>query len=280
MKILSRFVLGLFLLASAVEAGQWERVDIHLKDAPVVEVLHHFGVLGGAEVEIDPAIHGVISLDLTQVSWPTALDAVCQSSGCRWSLLSGEPRQLRIDPAVLPPSDDPLSNKITLKLKNADARETLSVFGRVAGREVVFEGSISGRVSITLEEVSARTALAAVCEQLRCRIELQEGPPRQLVLHPIDIDSSSPALGTRGLLAEPIDLRLEGVAAAPLFKSFAQLLGVKLRRSSRVDGATSLEIDKQPIEQALSLACAQLHCQWSLRSISGDLTLDIQPDDA
>ncbi|HEV7785410.1 MAG TPA: hypothetical protein VGQ28_08750 [Thermoanaerobaculia bacterium] len=73
-----------------------EPIDLRVTDADGRDVLKTFGEILSAQVEVDPAIAGKLSLDLEAAPCGQALDKVCQALGCDWVLLDGPPRLLKV----------------------------------------------------------------------------------------------------------------------------------------------------------------------------------------
>jgi type II secretory pathway component GspD/PulD (secretin) len=67
-----------------------EAISIKVVNADLQNLLKTFGQLVGAEVVLDPALTGKISVDLPNTPWDKGLDTVCKQAGCTWSLTDGE----------------------------------------------------------------------------------------------------------------------------------------------------------------------------------------------
>jgi type II secretory pathway component HofQ len=64
-------------------------IDLRVTNADVREVLQTFGEIVGAKAMVDPAIQGTATFTLENTPWNKALDAVCATAGCEWSLDGG-----------------------------------------------------------------------------------------------------------------------------------------------------------------------------------------------
>ncbi len=62
-----------------------EPIDIKVTDAEIQDVLKTFVEIGGIKAMIDPAIHGTVTLNLENILYERALDAVCEQAACEWS---------------------------------------------------------------------------------------------------------------------------------------------------------------------------------------------------
>ncbi len=72
-----------------------EPIDLKVTDAPTQDVLKTFAQILGAKAAVDPAIKGTVTFNLEATPSRQALDAVCASAGCEWSLDGGV---LRVTP--------------------------------------------------------------------------------------------------------------------------------------------------------------------------------------
>ena len=78
------------------KADAREVIDIRVTNADVQDLIKTFGELVGAEVVLDPAVTGKVSLDLRNTPWSQGLDTVCKQAGCAWSLSGGEKGEKKV----------------------------------------------------------------------------------------------------------------------------------------------------------------------------------------
>ncbi|BAC88861.1 secretin N-terminal domain-containing protein [Gloeobacter violaceus] len=76
--------------------------------------------------------------------------------------------------AQTPPQVSP-EERVSLKVRDGDVKDTLALLGRVARANVVTESSVSGRVSLNLEQVTFNDALTAVAQVAGLTINKSEG---------------------------------------------------------------------------------------------------------
>jgi type II secretory pathway component GspD/PulD (secretin) len=80
------------------------RVSLDFKGAPLDQVMEHYAAILESELEIDPDLEGwTVTFTVDNVSVLTSLNTICESAGCTWDLLEGDPPVLRVTPAA-PPS--------------------------------------------------------------------------------------------------------------------------------------------------------------------------------
>jgi type II secretory pathway component GspD/PulD (secretin) len=84
--------------APAAKPGPKEPLDLKVTKAKGREILMTFGQILSAEVVLDPAIDGTVTLDLENTPWDQALDAVCAALGCNWELVEAPKRVLKVVP--------------------------------------------------------------------------------------------------------------------------------------------------------------------------------------
>jgi len=162
--------------AQAAEARLGERIDLDLEAAPAEQVLSVFAQVLGATPEIEPDVQGEISITLFNVTARTALNATCESLGCRWRLVPGDPARLIVEPLPQPRGPEPDRDaSLSLELDRVAARDAFETLARVSGLSVVLEPGVEGEISLTLAERKIDEILDRFCQQIDCRWQIQEG---------------------------------------------------------------------------------------------------------
>jgi type II secretory pathway component GspD/PulD (secretin) len=72
-----------------------EPIDLKVTDADARDVLKTFAEILRVQAAVDPAVQGTVTFNLEATPCNQALDAVCRSAGCEWSLDGGV---LRVTP--------------------------------------------------------------------------------------------------------------------------------------------------------------------------------------
>ena len=177
--------LSLFLAATAAwGAGQGLDEPIDLDVVQALGMFELFARTAGLELAIDPAVaEKALTLRVERVRVRTALDAACDSLGCRWWADAGK---LHVEAkAVAPPKavEKPalLDEPIDLAVTKARAADVLRTFGEILGVQVDIEDEVGGEVTLDLQATPVRAALDAVCKRLSCRWHIEEGARRRLV---------------------------------------------------------------------------------------------------
>lgn len=150
------------------------RVNVALADSAPDKAFEGLATMIGLEAEVEPGLDDKITVRLNNVRMRTVLDAVCESVGCRWSVVAGTPAKLHIRP--LPKHSSPkvtaLEEPIDLKVTKANVRQMLQTFGQILGVEVALDPGISGTVSFELDHVPVGQALDRVCDMVGCAWKL------------------------------------------------------------------------------------------------------------
>lgn len=247
---------------------QHEPFSIDLVSADLRDVLQSFEMMSESRLEVAPEVDGKVTVRLTEVSWPTALDAVCESAGCSWRLRGSDPRRLEVGPRASGRLPEGLDAPIRLRLDHVPARQAFTTIAAATGRELATEGDFTTPVSLTLDGVTAETALTALCEGLGCEWSLRRDETLQL-RRTAPRASAGGAAGEisadlRDRLRRSLDLSLAGAPLGAVLQSFGQILEVPVEIEDGVEGSVTIELDGSPVAAALDAVCAANGCRWSL----------------
>lgn len=153
------------------------RVNVALADSAPEEAFKGLATMIGLEAEVEPGLDDKITVQLDNVRMRTVLDAVCESVGCRWSVVGGNPAKLRIRPLAeqSAPKTTALKEPIDLRVTKANVRQVLQTFGAILGMEVELDPGITGQVTFDLRKVPVGEALDRVCDMAGCAWKLEDG---------------------------------------------------------------------------------------------------------
>lgn len=153
------------------------KVNVALADSAPEEAFKGLATMIGLEAEVEPGLKDKITVRLNNVRMRTVLDAVCESVGCRWSVVGGTPAKLHIRPLSerSAPKTTALKEPIDLRVTKANVRQVLQTFGQILGVEVELDPGITGQVSFDLDHVPVGQALDRVCEMAGCAWKLDDG---------------------------------------------------------------------------------------------------------
>jgi type II secretory pathway component GspD/PulD (secretin) len=128
-----------------------KRLAVNFTDAPAQEAIARIAADLVVDVQLDRSVNGRVTLVAPTIRAKTALDAVCESLGCRWSFLPGtawilsvvpaSPEQGKVEPASL-------HSPLTLKLHGVDIKDFLRAFGAMIGMEMRIDPKVAGTVDV------------------------------------------------------------------------------------------------------------------------------------
>lgn len=203
---------AVILLASGPAAtggdGFDERITLDLEDAPLREVFAIYEEILNLGLDVDPAIDGTITISFENVTVRTSLNAICESAGCRWERVDGDPATLRIDRDASTPGrgeagndrDDSrrraiaahgpeaasrlMESPVSIELDEANATKVLGVAAKIVGAKLLMDRRL-GEKTVTIHTSAAPLSevLDTVCDDLGCAWELTEGDPPVLRVH-------------------------------------------------------------------------------------------------
>lgn len=153
------------------------RVNVALADSTPEKAFEGLATMIGLEAEVEPGLDDKITVRLDNVRMRTVLDAVCESVGCRWSVVGGTPAKLRIQPLAERPAAKAavLQEPVDLRVTKANVRQVLQTFGQILGVEVELDPGITGQVTFDLDNAPVGQALDRVCEMAGCAWKLNDG---------------------------------------------------------------------------------------------------------
>ncbi len=165
-----------------------ERISIELVEADPGDALRSFSQLTGMQFVVDPALHTPFTATLRNVRVRTGLDVLCESVGCTWREVPGSPTSVRVtglpdatSSEPPPPVAEALSQKISLQLKAAAAKDVFASFQVILGGELELAPEVAGEITVHLEAVPVRAALDAVCAQLGCSWGVDTSAPKPVL---------------------------------------------------------------------------------------------------
>jgi len=174
-------VLGLAPLAAAhsAEIHLEERIDLNVTDADAGKLFQTFGQLTGARIDLDPQFQVArkVSIRLDNVTVGTALNAICESIGCRWRLKDGA---IGIGPVRArehhESSASDLEAKIDLRVTDADLQGVMQTIAQVLDAELVYDDAIAkAKLSLDMGQQSIAAVLDAACAPSGCKWKFVTG---------------------------------------------------------------------------------------------------------
>ena len=164
-----------------------------------------------------------------------------------------------------------LRQRIDLDLVDAAPADVFGTFATMLGAQLDLSAAVSGKISVRLQNVTAETALGAVCESIGCRSELEWG--ERPVLRILPVVSTVPeerGVALRESLDSPMSISLKDAAAMDVLVSLSRMLKAELRVQVGTFQTVTLELQGVPAKQALDAVGALLKVRWDLREETAD----------
>jgi hypothetical protein len=164
------------------------RISLNLNKAPTSALPPLFAQLLGADVEIEFAAEGNVSLVFDDITVRTSLNAYCESVGCRWELDDGDPPRLRFLEDVLAERleaeeqrEVPRDLPISLDLTDAPAHQVFGLAAEILGAEPFLDPLLKEhKITIECEEEPIEELLDEMCAIVGCRWTLSDDDPPRL----------------------------------------------------------------------------------------------------
>lgn len=170
------------------------------------------------------------------------------------------------------PSTSVLNERIDIHLREAAAEEVMKMFGQIFEAEVDLDPGVQGAVTITLNNVTVRTALTATCESLGCQWRFLPAEPARLIIEP----QPQPQRAQPGAEA-PLTLELDHVTARDAFEAIARISGLHIILEPGVEGELSVSLTDRKVGEVLDQLCRQLDCRWKMTVESEGTWLRVAP---
>lgn len=244
---------------NAAQLDPDELIDLDLESAPLDQTLLSFAQISGSQLDLDPAAQGAVTATFESTPWRKVLGAICAEHSLNCEILSGEPPVLRVrttattEGAAAQPG---YAQGIDMSLKKADLRETLKVFGAIAGREVIVDEGITGTVTIELQDAPWTVVLEEICNLSGCRVEWSETVLR---IHPVDDSAARKA--SAHFAQTPLTEAFETLAALPIFGPLGQ---PEVELDAGLTGSLTLSLEDVHWLDALNAVCRRAACRWQL----------------
>lgn len=159
-----------------------------------------------------------------------------------------------------------LRQRIDLDLVDASPADVFGTFATMLGAKLELSAAVSGKISVRLQNVTAETALGAVCESIGCRSELRWGESPLLRILPVVLPVPEPmAPALRQSLDSPMSVSLQDAAAMDVLVSISRMLEAELRIQEGTTQTVTLELQGVPARQALDAVGALIRMDWDLR---------------
>lgn len=149
------------------------RVSVDFKAARAQDVLKTLASVASLQLVITDDEFSLVTITLNNVSVRTALEAVCETAGCKWTVSDGTPAVLKVTRA---PGERKLEIKsnLSVHLKTALFEQAFRTLASYLQVDIVIEGKLPVKsVTLSVKEGTTTTLLDALCKAASCtwRIE-------------------------------------------------------------------------------------------------------------
>lgn len=146
--------------------------------------------------------------------------------------------------------------KVSLKVRDGDVRDTLTLLGRVAKGNVVTESTVNGRVSLNLDKVTFKDALTAIGAAAGLTINRTEGNVYIVSKPPASglSNINTPGFGTPGAdpSRRPVSFNVKNAELSSVVENIANQSGAALIIKGVLQDRVTGRISNVPFEDALA----------------------------
>lgn len=170
--------------------------------------------------------------------------------------------------AAFPAPEGP---RVDIDVAGAPSRDVFEILARALGVGLQLEMHVGDRLTMRLQNVSAKTALEAACESLGTSWRIEDG--KLIVEH-----ASPPPRPVGALLDETVGISLVEAEVSKVVAPMAHMAGIEVE----IDGdlgsqRVSIEMEQGTFREALERLCEAASCTWSLEERSEATVLTLRP---
>ena len=231
-----------------------EKITLNVENRDVQNIIRMIGRASGKNIVMSEALKGELSLDLTDVPWDQALDAVASAGGFDASESGGvivaksmygktfSDRQPRTY----------TGEKITLDVENGDSRDIIQLLGRASGNNIVISEAVQNKLSLKLTNVPWDQALDAVAAAGGFEAEESGGVIVARTKH----RETSLGLQPKAYTGEKITLDYATKNVQDIIHMIGRVSGKNIAVSDVVKDKLTLGLTNVPWDQALDAVAA------------------------
>lgn len=179
MKKLLCAIVALLLLASGLNADTSKKVTINAKNLPIGDTLKQLNVQTGCDFIVDPKAKTNVTLSLTDVDLPQALDAITNTNNLIWKKISfansddDKPKLEQMESTIIAMSsmpmvaicvEDPATKKTVMYAKDMPSTPDKSVVPLPQNYTWKTVYVIFAKDSLVKKEEDKKDAVTAMCE--------------------------------------------------------------------------------------------------------------------
>jgi type II secretory pathway component HofQ len=143
-------------------------VSVDFKQVDVKDVLRALSLQQDVNIVYDSSLSGIISIHLTEIPFEKALKLILKTVSCDFVKEENIYKVFSTNKKAIsefaPYSLEINNEKISLEAKNVDIRVLLRSIAQKANLSIVFDKSVTGKISVNLIEIPIREALLFLAE--------------------------------------------------------------------------------------------------------------------
>jgi hypothetical protein len=176
----------LFLASTAPNASTGDdvlakRISLDLRQAEASRLFPLFAAVLEAKLEHDYDTDARVDLTFDEITARTALNAFCESIGCRWSWAPGDaPPTLSFHPAD--GAATLLERSVRVEVVEAEANQVFELLSQLLETDLEIPPAIGEKRVSTHREAAVSDHLDTICGDLGCRWTVRPGDPPTLVV--------------------------------------------------------------------------------------------------
>ncbi len=239
---------------------------LDFKDTDIRDVLRAVGMQYNVNIFLEPEVTGAVSLYLTNVTVPAAIDFIVKRQGYSYAVENDIVKVFKYNPPEPPPPPRPpivfkLDNGVLdIDIKDVPARDVARLFAENAGMNVVVESQQDKRISSHLIKIDPEQALSVLFESNGFEVANQDGVYYVAQRNWGDQQSGSAAgqggssrlrrlsitVSPRGL----VSMEVNGASLDEVIRSIATQSGIDIFIYDNISGAITAKVDSVPVDDA------------------------------
>lgn len=156
--------------ASAAAAGAAGGVSLNCKGSDVRDVLRGLGERCAVSIIIDPSVSGQVTMTLSDVSFETALTAVCEASHLTFIKEGSVYRVVKVSYSV-----SYRDGLLTIQAGDADLSGLWQEIAKQANVSIVPDRGLTGKATLMVFDLPVDQAVAVLAQASECVVEKRDG---------------------------------------------------------------------------------------------------------
>ena len=188
MRIIIRCIFALCVLtgwptpaAAQADPNLNVRVSITFEKAKAADVMKVIADSAAMNLQMVGEETSLVTLTMSNVRVRTALDAVCESAGCKWVVIEGQPPLLKVTGAKASPKLD-IKSQVSVHLNTALFEQAFRTLASALQMEIVIDGKLPIKsVTLQVKDGTTTTLLDALCKAASCTWRFDQDGKRLVI---------------------------------------------------------------------------------------------------